>query len=146
MGLECVRYHAQGLMTRDFGQAPGGRLDGGDYWVLDTRLVTEIATPQGVFNHWGLDLSERLEVEVAYAAAIKFSDYFGLASIGKLQVQHGAYSFYFSDIFHNWWEIGCHHWDTEERESQRVRFMDPEDHAAVPRRFFMRSQLTGAHK
>ncbi|WP_293882384.1 VOC family protein [Sphingomonas sp.] len=105
LGLQCVRYAHDGLLTRDLGHKTGGRLDGGDYWVLDTRLVETIETPQCVWNHWGVDVDTREEVEQAHRIATERKQYFGIDEVQDIRNQHGSYSFYFSDVMSNWWEI-----------------------------------------
>lgn len=119
LGLEVVQHHQGGFLARDDGTSKDGRLNGHDYWVLEFQVKEDIDTPQGVFNHWGVDVATREEVDVAHAAAYKYKKYFGIDEIDSIKNQHGSYAFYFSDVFGNWWEVQSSNMTDEEREAWR---------------------------
>ncbi|WP_449472637.1 VOC family protein [Sphingobium chungangianum] len=123
LGLECVEYAPGAMLTRDFGEKPGGRLDGGDYWVLDTRLVDRIEQPQCAWNHWGIDVGTPAEVDEAHRVANEQKDYYGLDVIEEVRNQHGSYSFYFSDVMGNWWEVQCPMRSAEQLAEARQAFL-----------------------
>ena len=40
---------------------------GGTYWMIEVREVETIENLQGRFNHWGVDVASRAEVDAALA-------------------------------------------------------------------------------
>ncbi len=94
LGLEVVRHAKPAMVVRcglkfhivcvESGQA--------------LRPVTD-------FNHWGLELSSKEAVDRAREDALRLKDKYGIRQIGEAKNFHGAYSFYFEDLDHNWWEI-----------------------------------------
>ena len=61
--------------------------------------------PMPLLNHNGLDVATRKEVDRAYATIVDQSEAWGIGRVTKPVDQHGTYSFYFSDLDENWWEI-----------------------------------------
>lgn len=94
LGLECVEFLPGRLLIR-----------AGTDWVLDVTQRTKIENPQGVLNHWGMDLTSDDEVRAAHSAASKCRDDFGIKKIMNPKFQHGSYSFYLEDVDSNWWEF-----------------------------------------
>jgi catechol 2,3-dioxygenase-like lactoylglutathione lyase family enzyme len=62
-------------------------------------------TPMPLLNHNGLDVATREEVDRAYATIVDQRETWGIGRVTKPVDQHGTYSFYFSDLDENWWEI-----------------------------------------
>jgi catechol-2,3-dioxygenase len=93
LGLEAVRTSHKSLMLR-----LGG---------LQTLAVVQVLTQpeRTVRSHNGLDVTSRAEVDEAYRLVIEQKDKWGLTNIMAPGDLHGSYSFYFSDIDGNWWEI-----------------------------------------
>jgi len=72
-----------------------------------TYVVVETGTPStmGMFDHNGIDVGSRDAVDKAHAVLTDVKDKYGLKRVMKPVEQHGTYSFYFSDLDGNWWEI-----------------------------------------
>ena len=81
---------------------------GGTYWMIEVREVETIENAQGRFNHWGVDVASRAEVDAAHAAAEKHKDYYGIDLVPRASDQHGVYAFYFRDVDAHWWEVEHH--------------------------------------
>lgn len=103
LGLHCVQHKAGGLLVRD--KLPGGYAAGANHWILEITEVDELTHPQHVFNHWGVDLVTKAEVEAAHKAATEQPEAYGFKKVMSIRDQHGVYSFYSSDFDDNWWEI-----------------------------------------
>ena len=56
-------------------------------------------------NHNGLDVATREEVDRAYEIVVAEKENWGIGKITSRGDRHGTYSFYFSDLDDNWWEI-----------------------------------------
>jgi catechol 2,3-dioxygenase-like lactoylglutathione lyase family enzyme len=105
LGLECVRYAADGLYVRERGHRPGEPLHGEPYLVLDVREVKVIENPQAMLNHWGVFVDTQSDVDRAYDTLLANQERLGLKKVQKPRAAHGAYSFYFEDFDSNWWEV-----------------------------------------
>ena len=60
---------------------------------------------QCYFNHWGIDVATKEEVDDAHA--VEHQEEYGLQKVQDPKMTHGDYSFYFMDRDGNWWEIQC---------------------------------------
>ncbi|MBT4937740.1 MAG: VOC family protein [Rhodospirillaceae bacterium] len=98
LGLKCVRHVEELIMMT--------RLDDQGCTVVCVE-VGDKARDQRVFNHWGIDVQTREEVDEAYENAKKFKEKYGIKRIQPPSELHGDYSFYFLDRDGNWWEIQC---------------------------------------
>ena len=72
-----------------------------------TYVVVETGEPStmGLLDHNGLDVGSREAVDKAHQALTAAREKYGIRRIHKPVEQHGTYSFYFSDLDGNWWEI-----------------------------------------
>jgi hypothetical protein len=105
LDFECVEPEKGKLLIREKGHAPGEKLHGQPYWVLEAREVSEIAVPQEMLNHWGVAVPSQASVDEAYEKiAAKQKDY-GIGRVQKPRFRHGSYALYFVDADSNWWEI-----------------------------------------
>lgn len=104
LGLQCTRADDGTLLVRNRARADAG----GTYWVIEVRQVGSIENPQGRFNHWGVDVASRAEVDAAHAVAEKHKDYYGIDLVQRVSEQHGVYAFYFRDVDAHWWEVEHH--------------------------------------
>jgi len=93
LGLDTIRTSPRSLMIRL----------GGD------NTIAVVENPRkgsmGLLNHNGLDVASRAEVDDCYRILEEGKERWGLKKITKPADQHGTYSFYFSDLDDNWWEI-----------------------------------------
>ena len=94
LGLEVVRTSPISLIIR-----LGG-----------TNTIAVVQNPKRagampLLNHNGLDVATREEVDRAYATILGQREMWGIGRVTKPVDQHGTYSFYFSDLDDNWWEI-----------------------------------------
>ena len=105
LGLECVEYAKGRMLVRDRGTTGKGRQRGETYWVLDVQESADMAHPQRVLHHWGLDVAEKSDVDFMYQRLLEHKEAYGLGTIYKPQFQHGSYAFYFQDLDSNWWEF-----------------------------------------
>lgn len=94
LGLECVRHGKPSMVIRL----------GLKFNVVCVEVGDEVR-PQGVLNHWGLDLQSEEEVKEAHANALKYKDKYGIRQVMEPVHQHGVFSFYMEDLDHNWWEL-----------------------------------------
>lgn len=97
LGLECVRHTKAPVIMVRLGQG---------LHVVCVQ-VGDAVHEQHVFNHWGLDVSTREEVDDAHAKALKYKDAYDIRKVMKPKELHGDYSFYMQDMDGNWWEIQC---------------------------------------
>jgi len=58
-----------------------------------------------LLSHNGLDVATRAEVDQAHALVTRHKEEYGVDKITQPVDQHGSYSFYFTDLDGNWWEI-----------------------------------------
>jgi len=93
LGLDTIRTSPRSLMIRLGGE--------------NTIAVVENPRKEAMalLNHNGLDVASREEVEQCHRILEEGKDRWGLKKITKPADQHGTYSFYFSDLDDNWWEI-----------------------------------------
>src|SRR5215831_18874350 len=68
-------------------------------------VQTKNKMPMPLLNHNGLDVATREEVDRAHATIVDQSERWGIGRVTKPTDQHGTYSFYFSDLDENWWEV-----------------------------------------
>ena len=97
LGLEVVRHAPSAMMFR---------LSTGMH-VVCVECGPSKLWEMHVLHHWGVDVGTPEEIDEAYRSAIKHRDEYGIRTIMKPVMQHGAYSFYLQDLDHNWWEIQC---------------------------------------
>lgn len=95
LGLSCVRIAPEGLV-----------------FTLGVRFHVVVLAfgqeprPQGLANHWGVQVETKEEVDQAYQKCIELKDQYGIREIVPPADQSwGAYTFLFEDLDHNWWEI-----------------------------------------
>ena len=93
LGLEVVRTSPRSLMIRL----------GGNNTIAVVQNPKKPAMP--LLNHNGLDVATREDVERCHQELEANKDKWGIQKITKPADQHGTYSFYFSDLDENWWEI-----------------------------------------
>jgi len=93
LGLEVVRTSPRSLMIRL----------GGDNTSAFVHNPRKHAMP--LLNHNGLDVASREEVDECHRVLDAGKAQFGIQKITRPADQHGTYSFYFSDVDENWWEI-----------------------------------------
>ena len=94
LGLDCVRHTERGLNLRK-----------GGYWSVVCLEIGDKVQATKLYNHWGLDVASRDEVDAAYAAALRLKDEYGIRRVNKIQISHGDYTFKLQDRDGNWWEI-----------------------------------------
>ncbi len=104
LGFECVRHKKDALLIREPSTFPDGRPKS-NRWVLEVTLVDEIPYPQGVLNHWGIDVADQAEVDRLHQKAQELKATFGIRRVQKPKLQHNVYAFYLEDGDRNWWEI-----------------------------------------
>ena len=96
LGLETVRHvEIPAILTR----LPNSCT------VVCVQVGDDRVREQRYFNHWGIDVDTRAEVDAAHEKAVELTDVYGLQKIQEPQMNHGNYSFYFMDRDGNWWEI-----------------------------------------
>ena len=61
--------------------------------------------PPGRLAHNGLDVPARADVDECHRVLEQGKEKWGIKKLTKPADQHGTYSFYFSDLDDNWWEI-----------------------------------------
>src|SRR3981189_1339712 len=92
-GREAIRPSPRSLMIRLGGE----------------NTIAVVENPRkgamALLNHNGLDVATREEVDQCGAILNEGKEKWGLQKITKPGDQHGTYSFYFSDLDDNWWEI-----------------------------------------
>ena len=93
LGLQTIRTSPRSLMIRLGGE----------------NTIAVVENPRkgamGLLNHNGLDVATREEVDDCHRILDEGKERWGLKKITKPADQHGTYSFYFSDLDDNWWEI-----------------------------------------
>jgi catechol 2,3-dioxygenase-like lactoylglutathione lyase family enzyme len=95
LGLEVIRHAPSAMMFR---------LSTGMH-VVCVECGPNKLREMHVLHHWGVDVGTQKDVDEAYQSAIKHRDEYGIRTIMKPVMQHGAYSFYLQDLDYNWWEI-----------------------------------------
>lgn len=94
LGLETVRHAPIGMAVRL----------GLKFHVICLEVGNTLS-PATLGNHWGLDVESTELVDIAHRKVLQYKDQFKIGEISSPTMQHGAYSFYFEDLDHNWWEI-----------------------------------------
>ena len=61
--------------------------------------------PMGFLNHNGVDVATEEKVDECHRLVVRDAEKWKLHKISQPTVQHGAYSFYFSDCDDNIWEV-----------------------------------------
>jgi catechol-2,3-dioxygenase len=93
LGIETIRTSPRSLMIR-----LGGH-----------NTIAVVENPRKgdmpLLNHNGLDVPTRAEVDQCHDVLEQGQEKWGIQKITKPADQHGTYSFYFSDLDGNWWEI-----------------------------------------
>ncbi|WP_069865789.1 VOC family protein [Pseudomonas citronellolis] len=104
LGLECVELGPDRLLARPAspGESAPRRFMN---FVLDVRQSNDIANPQRVFHHWGLELDSKRAVDQMHRMLTARKEELELKQVQECRFQHSAYSFYFSDCDSNWWEF-----------------------------------------
>jgi len=98
LGLQCVRHVEEPIMM--------ARLNDQGCLVVCVQIGDKVRD-QHVFNHWGIDVQTREDVDQAYENANEYKDKYGIKRIQPPSELHGDYSFYLLDRDGNWWEIQC---------------------------------------
>jgi catechol 2,3-dioxygenase-like lactoylglutathione lyase family enzyme len=96
LGLECVRHGKRSMVIRC----------GLKFHIACVERGDKLK-PVHLFNHWGVDVRTREEVDAAREAALRLKDTYKIRDVHKALDQHGLYSFYLVDLDHNWWEVQC---------------------------------------
>jgi catechol 2,3-dioxygenase-like lactoylglutathione lyase family enzyme len=94
LGLEVVRHAPPGMVFRC----------GMKFHVVALEVGDNVK-PNGIGNHWGVDVATKEEVDEAWRKAHELKDKYKIGQIMPVNMQHGVYSFYFEDLNHSWWEI-----------------------------------------
>jgi catechol-2,3-dioxygenase len=93
LGLEVVQTSKISLMIR----------------LGNTNTITVVYSPRRkamtMLNHNGLDVATREEVDECHRILEEKKETWGVKKVTRPADQHGTYSFYFSDVDDNWWEI-----------------------------------------
>ena len=93
LGLDVVRTSPRSMMIRL----------GGENTIAVVESPRKQAMP--MLNHNGLDVATREDVDECHRVLEARKDEWGVKKITRPADQHGTYSFYFSDLDDNWWEI-----------------------------------------
>lgn len=93
LGLECVQTSKISMMIRL----------GGEHVYAVVKSANPDEMPR--INHNGIDVDTDADVDAAHEAVLAAQEQWGLHKITKPVPQHGTYSFHFSDMDGNAWEI-----------------------------------------
>ena len=93
LGIETIRTSPRSLMIRL----------GGNHTIAVVENPRKPDMP--LLNHNGLDVASREDVEHCHQVLEANKEKWGITKITRPADQHGTYSFYFSDLDGNWWEI-----------------------------------------
>lgn len=93
LGLECVRTSKISMMIRLGGEHV--------YAVVKKPHLDEMPR----INHNGIDVDTDADVDRAYEAVLAAREEWRLGKVTRPVHQHGTYSFHFSDMDGNAWEI-----------------------------------------
>ncbi|MDA0241392.1 MAG: VOC family protein [Proteobacteria bacterium] len=93
LGLEVVRTSNVSLLIRL----------GGDNTIAVVQVPKKESMP--LLNHNGFDVETQEEVDAAHVLVEEHAEKWGIGKVTKPALQHGTYSFFFSDLDDNWWEI-----------------------------------------
>ncbi len=95
LGLQVVQTSKISLMIRL----------GGEHTYAVVHNARKEPMPRR--NHNGLDVETRADVDSCYQVVQAEKEKWGIGKCTKPADHHGTYSFYFSDLDDNWWEILC---------------------------------------
>jgi catechol-2,3-dioxygenase len=95
LGLEVVQTSKISLMIRL----------GGEHTYAVVHNPRKEPMPRRAHN--GLDVETREDVDRSYEIAKTEKEQWGIGKLTRPGDHHGTYSFYFSDLDDNWWEILC---------------------------------------
>ncbi|MDX3895545.1 VOC family protein [Pusillimonas sp.] len=104
LGLECALIEPGRMLVRTNADARAQAHVSRD-WMLDVRQKAEIANPQRVLHHWGIDLVSEEAVDRMHERLLANKSSYEIGKIFTPNTQHGSYGFYFSDFDSNWWEF-----------------------------------------
>jgi catechol-2,3-dioxygenase len=93
LGLDVVKTSPRSLMIRL----------GGNNTIAVVHNPKKPDMP--LLNHNGLDVASREDVDRCHQLLEAGKENWGIKRMTKPADQHGTYSFYFSDVDDNWWEI-----------------------------------------
>jgi catechol 2,3-dioxygenase-like lactoylglutathione lyase family enzyme len=94
LGLEVHQVSMMSMVARGGGQV---------YAVVASGNKNR--QEMSIFNHNGIDVGSREEVDRIHALLTEKQEELGIRKIRPISSMHGDYSFYFSDLDGNWWEI-----------------------------------------
>ena len=94
LGMQCVQHGRRSMAVRCGMKFHIICLQGGG-----------TLRPCGVYNHWGVDVESREEVDRVHRKALDLKDKYKIRQVNDVVDQHGVYSFYIEDLDHNWWEV-----------------------------------------
>lgn len=93
LGLEVVQTSKISLMIRL----------GGEHSYAVVHNARKEPMPRR--SHNGLDVASREDVDRCYETVMAEKEKWGIGKVTSRGDRHGTYSFYFSDLDDNWWEI-----------------------------------------
>jgi catechol-2,3-dioxygenase len=93
LGLQTIRTSPVSLMIRL----------GGNNTIAVVQNPRKADMP--LLNHNGLDVRTREDVDHCHRVLEQAKEKWAIQKITRPADQHGTYSFYFSDLDGNWWEI-----------------------------------------
>jgi catechol-2,3-dioxygenase len=93
LGMQTIRTSPVSLMIRL----------GGNHTIAVVQNPRKPEMP--LLNHNGLDVRTREDVDHCHRVLEAGKEKWGIGKITRPADQHGTYSFYFSDLDGNWWEI-----------------------------------------
>jgi catechol-2,3-dioxygenase len=93
LGMQTIRTSPVSLMIRL----------GGNNTIAVVQNPRKPEMP--LLNHNGLDVPNREDVDRCHRVLEEGKEKWGIQKITRPADQHGTYSFYFSDLDGNWWEI-----------------------------------------
>lgn len=94
LGMECVQHGKRSMAVRC----------GMKFHIVCLQVGANLK-PAGVYNHWGVDVESREEVDRCHRMALELKDKYKIRQVHDVVDQHGVYSFYIEDVDHNWWEV-----------------------------------------
>lgn len=94
LGMQCVQHARRTMAVRC----------GMKFHIVCVQVGKEVK-PCGVYNHWGVDVESREEVDRVHRMALELKDKYKIRQVLDVVDQHGVYSFYLEDLDHNWWEV-----------------------------------------
>ncbi|MFM9970784.1 MAG: VOC family protein [Burkholderiales bacterium] len=94
LGMQCVQHGRRSMAVRC-----------GMKFHIVCLQVGDLLKPCGVYNHWGMDVESREEVDRVHQKALELKDKYKIRQVLNVVDQHGVYSFYIEDLDHNWWEV-----------------------------------------